>query len=211
MEAITQNTKELALNVLYQSFKDVPGALWVVKKDQYIQQRIEALCRFCLNTSMLKDGAYISSDLNGVALLFDSRKKLKVIPWLMSYIRLGNECIGWNRAISIIRREYTIQKKRPKTPYLYFWMIAVNENKFGLETIIELRDFAYHLSRQKKLPIYAETTSLRNKNLYLRYGFEVYHTWVVAKQKLTIWFLRRPVEAGGIKPDNRLSITKQQN
>jgi hypothetical protein len=191
MRAIDSSNKQKAIDVLVSAFSTVPGALWVVKKDDYVQERIRVLCEYCLETSMQKDGAFISSDNNGVALIFDSRKKQKPIPWILGYIKLGNKCIGWSRAWSIIVRERTIQQKRPKTPHLCFWMLAVDDHTLGVNTIIELRDFAYELSQKTALPIYLETTSVRNKTMYQRYGFEVYDTWGITKQNIFMWFMKR--------------------
>ncbi|MDC1430997.1 hypothetical protein N8223_01965 [Bacteroidia bacterium] len=193
MLPIDSNTKQKAVDILVSAFSTVPGALWVVKKDKKLKLRVKALCEYCLETSLQKDGGFISSDQKGVALIFDSRKKQKFILSLLGYIMLGNHCIGWDRAWSIIVRERTIQQKRPNTPHLYFWMLAVEDNENGVETIIELRDFAYELSRKANLPICLETTSERNRIMYQRYGFEVYDTWEVAEQNLKIWFMKREV------------------
>ena len=191
MRAVDNTSKPRALEILVKAFSTVPGALWVVKKDTKIEHRILVLCEFCLSTSMQKQGAFISSDNKGVALIFDSRKKQNPLNWLLGYIKLGNYCIGWDRAWSIIQRERTIQSKRPKSPHLYFWMLAVEDNTQGVQTIIELRDYAYKLSEKSGLPIYAETTSKRNLLMYQRYGFEVYDTWEVTNQNIIIWFLKR--------------------
>lgn len=191
MDAINYSNKQRAIEILVNAFATVPGALWVVKKDNKIKERIKVLCEFCLETSRQKDGAFISSDKKGVALIFDSRKKQNPISWLLGYVKLGNKCIGWSRAWSIIKREHTIQSKRPKNAHLYFWMLAVEDNSNGVQTIIELRDFAYELSNKTGLPIYAETTSKRNKLMYQRYGFEVYDTWEIPQQNLMMWFMKR--------------------
>ena len=191
MLPITKATKKSALRVLVASFGDNPGALWVIKKKGNISNRLTALCTFCLEVSMQKNGAYLTSDTNGVALIYKSIARQNPIQWLWGYIKLGNKCIGWDRAISIIKRESTIQKKRPNKEHLYFWMLAVEDNKFGLSTIIEIRDFAYELSSRYNLPIYAETTLPKNLLMYERYGFTVYHTWVVEEEGITMWFLER--------------------
>jgi hypothetical protein len=193
MLPIDSNHKQRAVDILVSAFTTVPGALWVVKKDKKVTSRIRALCEYCLDTSLQKEGGFISSDDKGVALIFDSRKKQKFISGLLGYIKLGNHCIGWDRAWSIVVRERTIQQKRPETPHLYFWMLAVEDNTNGVETIIELRDFAYELSRKSDLPICLETTSERNRIMYQRYGFEVYDTWEVENQNLNIWFMKREV------------------
>ena len=191
MNKITVDTAGIALDVLYTAFKDNPGVLWVVKKDKRLANRIRVLCKHCLNVSIEKDGAYITSDKKGVALVLKSWKKQRFHNWLIGYFKLGQYCIGWNRALSMIKREKKIQSRRPNTPYLYFWMLGVIDHSNGLQTIKEIRDFIFQYARHEKLPIYAETTLQSTLNLYLRYGFEIYDTWQSEEQGITVYFIRR--------------------
>ncbi|MDA8885991.1 hypothetical protein N8368_02435 [Bacteroidia bacterium] len=191
MQQVTEATKKTALRILVSSFGDNPGALWVIKKKGNLRKRLAVLCLFCLEVSMQKQGAYLTTDNNGVALIFKNTARQNPFKWIWGYIQLGNKCIGWDRAYSIIRRERTIQGKRPKREHLYFWMLAVENNSFGLSTIIEIRDFTYQLSQKYNLPIYAETSLPKNRLMYERYGFKVYDTWIIEKEEITLWFLAR--------------------
>jgi hypothetical protein len=191
MHKISSETKADALRVLTTAFKDNSGVLWVVKKDKKIKSRVVELCNYCLSVSMQKKGAYITSDHKGVALLFKSWKKQTFVNWLFGYIRLGQYCISWSRAIKIIKREAEIQRRRPKKKHLYFWMLGVEDHANGLNTIIEIRDFVYGLSRKTQLPIYAETTVLKMLTLYKRYGFKVYDQWETGDEGITVYFIYR--------------------
>lgn len=192
MIAITNKNKDIALQVLTSAFKTIPGALWILKKDNKIQKRLVVLCQFCLSVAMQKKGAFISSDNNGVALLFKSNAKQNPIMWLMGYINLGNYCIGWTRAWSIIKRERYIVSKRPKSLYLYFWMLGIKKNRNGVNTILEIKDFIFERSKKLQLPIIAETTVKKNLVMYKRYGFEVYDEWETGQNGIKIWFIQRP-------------------
>lgn len=191
MISVSNSTKSLALDVLKTAFKDNPGVRWVVKKDTKIDSRIQALCEHCLNVSIQKKGAYLTTDQKGVALLFKSWYKQKPLDWFLSYLRLGNKCIGWDRAYGMIQREKNIRAKRPSSKHLYFWMLAVKDHTYGLETIKEIRDFVFAYSKQEKLPIYAETTMKSTLNLYLRYGFEIYDAWETGVDGIVVYFIWR--------------------
>lgn len=195
MVSITNQNKETALKVLTTAFGNIPGVLWVVKKDRHIQKRIYVLCKFCLTVAMQKKGAFITSDNKGVALLFKSWYKQNPLQFLAGYFRLGQYCIGWSRAISIIKREHEITKRRPKHKHLYFWMIGVEDHSYGLQTIIELRDFVFDYSRKEQLPIYAETTVEKMLTLYKRYGFHVYDEWDTGKDGIKVYFIHRNWDA----------------
>lgn len=191
MRLIGQDDMNRAQHILTTTFKNNPGVLWVVKQDGRIQDRIAVLCKFCLSVAYQKKGAYISSDNNGVALLFKSDARQKPLAWLTGYIILGQHCIGWNRAWEIIQREREIIRRRPKNPYLYFWMLGAVKNEHGLQTIKEIKNFAFNLSKQMKLPIYAETTLPQMVKIYARYGFRKYDEWDTGKNGLKIYFISR--------------------
>lgn len=191
MLQIDSNFKSHAVNILSASFQGNPSVSSVVKKDEKISARIRVLCDFCVDVSMIKQGAYLTQDGKGVALLFESNRKIGLRNTIQLYWKLGNYCIGWSRAWSIIQRNKLINSKRPPEKHLYFWMLAVEDQKYGLETIKSIRDFAFKLSRDRKLSIYAETSTEKTLQLYLRYGFEVYDT-LVLNDGVKLHFIVRP-------------------
>lgn len=191
MQSINPENITKAEKVLYNAFIEVPGFLWILKKDKHIKLRIQHLISYCLEVSIQKNGAYISEDKQGVALLFESVKKQRWYNFLKGYFFLGQNCIGWDRAWHIYKREKEIQARKPKINHLYFWMLAVNQSENGNSTIIEIRDFCFALSKEKKLPILAETTVKKNLIIYKRYGFEIYDSWYIKQEDITVWFLKR--------------------
>ena len=191
MKSVTKSTFPIALSVLESTFHDNPGVLWVVKNDAEVLSRVDVLCKFCLKVAIEKKGAFITEDQKGVALLIKSWKKQNPWNWLIGYLRLGQYAIGWDRAMHIVKRERIIQSRRPKTKHLYFWMLAVKDHTYGLETIKKIRDFVFEYSYNEQLFIYAETTMKSTLNLYLRYGFEVYDTWETKEKGITVYFIRR--------------------
>lgn len=189
MKRFNAAQRDHALDILVNAFRDNAGTRWIVKKDHRQEERLRELCRFCLDVSDEKKGAFVTDDQKGVALLFDSRSRQRLVPFIRNYFLLGNNCIGWDRAWSMIQRERTIQSKRPADSHLYCWMLGVHNT--GLATIKEIRDFIFKVSRDSNKAIVAETTSERALRLYQRYGFRVYHRWDVASERLTVWFIRR--------------------
>lgn len=191
MELVTDLTKKDAVQILYTAMRENPGALWIVKKDKKKDYRLKVLFNFCVTTAMAKNGAYISSDKKGVALIMKSNINTPIFSTLWNNIVLIHNCIGWKRALSVLSRERTIRKKRPAEETLIFWMLGVCDHTNGTNTIIEIRDFAFDLSKSLHLPITAETTTARNKTLYERFGFQLYDSWKSPQNDLTIWFLKR--------------------
>ncbi len=191
MEAIDHSTENRALDVLVTAFRNIPGVLRVIKKDKHLTERLRVLCRFCVRISIDKQGAFITSDRKGVALLFSSNARQPLLRLLKAYFIISSYCIGWNRAWNIFKRERVIRSRRPGSEHLYFWMLGVEDNSKGLNTIIEMRDFAFKRSRELQLPIIAETTCEKNLVLYKRYGFKVYDRWKAPGQNICVWFILR--------------------
>ena len=75
MDKITDKNKEIGIEILVKSLKNNPGALSVIKKDRNIETRLREFCRFCVDLAILKQGAYITSDQKGVALVFNRKEK----------------------------------------------------------------------------------------------------------------------------------------
>lgn len=191
MKSVQKRTFQHAVATLSKAFAANPSVLQVIKRDHQQQRRIAELCHFCVSVAIQKEGAYISSNNKGVALLFKSWLKQKRISWLLGYLRLGQRCIGWTRAIPMIQRDKEVMKRRFKPDHLYFWMLGIDEDSGGLQTIIEIRDFAFNQSRQLQLPICAETSMKKTLSMYQRYGFKVYDEWDTGKDGVIIYFIRR--------------------
>lgn len=133
----------------------------------------------------------MSDDEKGVVLLFPNHARVPLYHSIPAYYKLGRDCIGWDRALSVILRERTIKQHRPKIPHLYCWMLAVEDRTHGLHTIIALRDHIFRLSAETQLPVLAETTVTSLLTLYQRYGFHIYDTWEPGHGQPTVYFIRR--------------------
>jgi len=191
MKPVTDELIATAAQVLTRAFRDNAGARWVIRKDDKQEERLKALCDFCLSVSMEKKGAFITDANDGVTLIFTNNARQRLSHWVSSYFMLGQKCIGWDRAVAIILRERNIRRRRPKRPHLYCWMFGIERSQPGLGAAIEMKDFVIRMSEESRLPIVAETTAEHLLVLYARYGFKVYDSWHVPEQKLTLWFLIR--------------------
>jgi len=191
MLQINDALEDVAVNVLTTAFVDNPGVLAFVKKDHNVHCRVKHLCKFCIKIARKKSGAYITSNHKGVALVFDSEQKL---PWFFAlrwYAYLGQYSVGWLSAIPMLLREKRIKDRRLKQRAYYFWMLAIEDQSYGLNTILEIKEFVFQRSRERQMDILAETISHRTLTMYLRYGFEIYDTLNDANGS-TIYFIRRP-------------------
>ena len=93
------------------------------------------------------------------------------------------------KVFQTLKREAYIKKYRFKDEHLYFWFLAVK--KGGEKAGFEMKDYLFNLSEKEQLPILLETSVERNKVIYERYGFKVYHTWPDSGNGNALWFMIR--------------------
>lgn len=189
MRIATLEDREKAINILYRAFKKTPGVVWIVKQDKCINDRIKAVCAYCFDTVLPIKGAFITSDGKGVSLLYRLKDKKLTVRDLINQAILAYKAIGVRRAKEIIRREKYIKQHRPEGDYLYFWMVAVDTDVKGIDTMKEITYWAQELSNKMNIPLLAETTMEKNKVVYERYGYQVYHTWDVPKKDFKVYFM----------------------
>ena len=188
------NKKDLALvvEILAKSFQKNPSVLWVVKKDKKINDRIKAVCRYSFYTVLYRDGVHISSDENGVALCYKYNAHKESLKDYWNQLILALKAIGLTRVFEVLKREAYMKKMRPTDgEFLYFWFYGVKpeaQNGFAAK---ELKNHIFQLADNLKLPVYLETSVEKNRRVYERYGFELYHTWPVKKQGINLYFMRR--------------------
>ena len=192
MRKANKSDKNKFINIIAESFNTNPSVNWVIKNDYKKTKRIKALADYTFECSLMKGGAFISTDETGIALCFKYNNKINIVADCINQARLAIRAIGISRVPQVLKREAYLKRQRPLSgEYLYFWFYGVTNEGIGKGAAKELKDNIFNLSEQTELPIYLETSVLKNKNVYIRYGFEVYHSWVSKDKGVTIWFMRR--------------------
>ena len=100
--------------------------------------------------------------------------------------------IGVSRILKILKRESYTKSKRPASgDFLYFWFFGVDPDFQDGNAARDLKEYIFNLSEKENLPIYLETSVEKNKRVYLKFGFEIYHTWKLEEQGLELYFMRK--------------------
>ena len=171
---------------------DNPSVNWVVKNDKKRERRIKELSRFSFKTALKRDGVYISDDERCIALCYRYNFKKETISDYLNQARLASRAIGLSKIPEVLKRESYIKKLRPKDGnFFYFWFLGALPEGRGQGGAKEISDRIFKEADEDSLPIYLETSVLKNKRVYERFGFEIYHEWEVKSQGITLWFMRR--------------------
>lgn len=151
----------------------------------------QTLFNHLIEEQILLERVYLTDNGLGVAVYHRSQFAIK--KWVKSTLlrlRVVIRVSGVKRGIAAMRRQKKVAARRKQNPHIFFWILAVDPENRGLGTIIEIRDHIFELSRKYQIPVYAETPLERTKNLYVRYGFQVYDE-VNFKEGYTIYMLER--------------------
>ena len=191
MQLIDDQDKTRIVQILSNSFQSNPNILAIVKPGSNVNDRVTRLCEFCVDLAHQRVGVFKSYDACGAVLMFRNDKKIGVFSLISLYIRLGNLCVGWDRAIAMLKRESLIKSRRYSEPHLYFWMLAIIGSNH-VHTIKEIKKESFEISKSLRLPIVAETSDEKMKRVYTgRYGFELYNQIRFEKENYTLWFFIR--------------------
>ena len=175
------------VDLLVRAYQDNPTLLRIVGTHKGSTRRMRILFRVSVADAMKINSVHITDNGHGIAVIYPIADKPGS---LWSQLKLVFSVSGLSRGIKALKREKLIKQIRPKGDYLHFWILAVDPLVKGIETVQEMRDFAFNLSARTKQTIYAETPMKRTKMLYERYGFTTYDQW--EDGDYTVWFLKRP-------------------
>jgi hypothetical protein len=186
--------EKLIVEIISESFIHNPSVLSVIKNDNKKKQRIAELAKYAFRTAVRRNGVYISSDNEGVAICYKYNEKKESLIDYWNQLNLVIKSIGISRVLKILKREEFVKKFRPVSgEYFYFWFFGVTNKGKGKGAAMELKDAIIKESLNKKLPIFLETSVEKNKSVYERYGFEVYHKWKNDSENMTLWFMRKEI------------------
>lgn len=182
--------RELVVRVMTTMFVTNPAVLSLIAPGKDKRAGIQSLAEFAFLKCFHRNGVWISSNENAVALCYRFNEGGFSLKEFLLELRFAIRFIGLTRLPSILAREAYRKKQRPADGnYYYFWFFAALPH--AGEAAFELKNGIFNLARKSGLPIYTETSVERNRKIYERYGFETYQQWVDPKEEVTFWFLKR--------------------
>ena len=189
MKHATLSDKQKAIHIITHTFHENPSVNAVIGEGGNRDKKIRRLANYAFVKAMNRKGAYLPSNQKGVALCFESTQKGGNLTELIAELQFATS-LPLKKIIQIVKREKYLKQHRLSAPHLYFWFLGVQ--KGGGSAVFEIKNSIFQLADKHQLPIVLETSVLRNKLAYERYGFEVYHEWKTEAH--TLWFMMRKPE-----------------
>ena len=183
-----QKHKKDSVRIIADTFDANPSVNIVIGDKGNRQKKIRRLADYAFVKALNRNGAYLSDNKMGTALCFASTAKAFSLSEIYYEVRFAFS-IPIRKVFQTLKRESYIKKNRIEGDHLYFWFLGVQ--KGGGQAGFDLKDHLFEVSRKENLPIILETSVERNKTIYERYGFKVYHEWADSGGGKTLWFMVR--------------------
>ena len=134
---------------------------------------------------------FFNEEKKCVALCYLNSKSKNNLSDTLSKLILILASFSIRKLPEIQRHIKYINEQRPESEYLYFWFLgAINDSKQKSTTRQLIYD-VFNWCEAERLPIYAETTMIKNKKVYEHFGFETYREWHNPELDITVWFMRK--------------------
>jgi hypothetical protein len=184
----TEIERAIAVQVITETFDANPSVNIVIGDRGNRKKKISRLADYTFTKALNRKGAFISSNERGAALCFRSDIGKSTLKELFYEVRFALS-IPLKKVFQTLKRESYLKKHRYQGTHLYFWFLGVYS--VGQGAVYELKDHIFDWSDREQLPILLETSVPRNRDIYIRYGFEVYYTWEDSGGGAPLWFMMR--------------------
>ncbi|MBT2560157.1 GNAT family N-acetyltransferase [Pedobacter sp. ISL-68] len=184
----TSRDKQLVTDLLVKSFEDNQSVNYIIHQDKNRLKRIHALMAYSFEICQMSGEVVLSDDNRACALILYPHKKRTSFKSIYLDIKLVLQSIGLPGLLKVLKREALIKKKQPKEEMAYLWFIGVDPlyQQSGVGSWLLQQVFVE--AGKKKLPVYLETSTLRNLPWYKRFGFQIYDELNLG---YTLYFLKR--------------------
>ena len=180
--------KPLIIDLLTRSFQKNKSVNYIVKYSRDPKKGIYALMDYSFELCFRYGEVWISDNRKACALILFPHLRRTTLRSVLLDIGLIVKAIGLRGLPGALKREAKIKAIQPKTDMVYLWFIGVEPDYqhrgIGSELLAEVIADA----SRRKLPVYLETSTLKNLPWYKRFGFEIYDQLVL---DYTLFFLKR--------------------
>jgi hypothetical protein len=182
--------KKRALDILQKAYCQSQGLGWMIKKCDAKKMRI--FISFFMHECMVKNGAWITGDKNGVLFFYHMSNRKKSFRNFFRKMYIIFFITGIKNGVRAMRLKKMIDTIRPKTGWLGF-LVATDIDACDKAAAYEIKREMFEMARKTNETIYLETTVPRVRLLYKAAGYKEYYVMKHPYTDLTIWFMKREV------------------
>lgn len=177
MQSATKADREKVIQILLASFADNPSANDTIKQDAKKTERLRVLIEYAVDSGYRRNGIYLSDDGNAAAIGYNPAAFKSSLRDTLDLIRLIHKAIGWRRLPYMLGKKKQMKQRRPAVPMFYLFFLGTVPAVQGKGSGSALLDDLMKLARERKLPLYLETSLPSNVQFYEKRGIAVYNKW----------------------------------
>ena len=185
-----RSDKNEVIELLTAAFKDNLSVNYIVKQDKHKLNRIRALMDYSFELCFLSGDVFFTENRSACALLLFPHLKKTTLFTIWLDIKLIFKAITLGGLFKTLKREGLIKKIQPKQDMVYLWFIGVNPQEQHKGYGSSLLDDVLVIADDLRLPVFLETSTLKNRPWYERFGFEVYDKLELG---YTLYFLKKDI------------------
>ena len=183
--------KEVAVAILYNSFKSDPHINWLVGEGTGKQKRMKRLVSYAFEHGLVNGLVQLTEDRKAVAIWKNPRSHKTSFRLLLENIKFLLD-FGIKRVTRITQMEKEVSKRYPKESfYDYLWFIGTQPCEQGKGYGSALLRAELKRAVEGQRAVYLETTTETNLSYYRKKGFVLYDKVVMKDTNpLTIFLLK---------------------
>ncbi|MFM7814317.1 MAG: hypothetical protein ACKO66_07345 [Flavobacteriales bacterium] len=195
--AETSPSRNQAISLIQQTWRENPAVHFSIGRGWGFSFRSHELARFFVRFAERRNAMHFDSSGTGVIIFYPAHEHRRTWRDVADEFRLLLLAIGPFRAARVLRRKREIARHHAQfKTFLHCWYFGIAEQHRSLQRAAALRDKLFDSADRWQLPVLAETTIMRNRDVYARMGFEVYAQCTVGQ--VTTYLLCRYPSQGTV-------------
>lgn len=177
MRIAKYSDKNSVVEILVSAFlplKDKNSINLVVKQDKKRAERMRFLMAYLFEKAFKFGEIYISNNNKACILLSFPHKQKTTLKTGFLDFQLANKCIGFNRVLTVLKRQKSVQKNYPKGKFILPLIMGVTNDCKGNGTAARLMIEVKNHYKHSKLPVIVDAALKQNVILYQKFGFKVF-------------------------------------
>jgi len=171
------NDEALVVNILCKSFENDPCLNWLLDKSTN-PNKLKITMRYIFH-NIMKVGYIFLTDNEVATALWKCEKKEKISFEFVSRNLKFLFQIGLKSVIRILKNENFSNKQYPKDEkYCHMYIIGVLPESQGKGYASLLLNPVLNEMKRRNHPVFIETANLKNVQIYLKKGFNLYNKWI---------------------------------
>jgi GNAT superfamily N-acetyltransferase len=169
--------EDIVVNILCKSFKNDPCLIWLLEKSKN-PDKLEITMRFLFRNIITIGHVYLTGNNTATALWKCEKKEKLNLDFLSANLRYLIQ-IGFKSVYRILKNESFSYKQYPKKEkYCHLYLIGVLPEEQGKGYASLLLNPVLNEMKKKSRPVFIETANLKNVQIYIKKGFNLYNKWM---------------------------------